>query len=163
MQPKKQLKVQYIGIFEERDSFYWPKNSGMGRPPPPLFGHCPKENVFFPLRPSLTYSLQSVERTLVCREGRVGGPLGKPGSGIFWCFSFEWDCNYMMIFLKVSLEMMMMKMQGMRLQGGDNHVESLKASLFNWSEAGKLMAESRFWGIHGKYKGRVRRAQFTNG
>ena len=36
-----------------------------------------------------TYSLQSVERTLVCREGRVGGPLGKPGSGIFWCFSFE--------------------------------------------------------------------------
>ena len=25
MQPKKQLKVQYIGIFEEIDSFYWPK------------------------------------------------------------------------------------------------------------------------------------------
>ena len=25
MQPKKQLKVQYIGIFEEVDSFYWPK------------------------------------------------------------------------------------------------------------------------------------------
>ena len=24
-----------------------PKNSGMGRPPPPLFGQCPKENVFF--------------------------------------------------------------------------------------------------------------------
>ena len=24
-QPKKQLKVQYIGIFEEMDSFYWPK------------------------------------------------------------------------------------------------------------------------------------------
>ena len=69
----------------------------------------------------------------------------------------------MMIVLKISLEMVMMKMQGMRLQGGDNHVESLKASLFNWSEAGKLMAESRFWGIHGKYKGRVRRAQFTNG
>ena len=36
-----------------------------------------------------THSLQSAERTLVCREGRVGGPLGKPGSGIFWCFSFE--------------------------------------------------------------------------
>ena len=36
-----------------------------------------------------THSLQSGERTLVCREGRVGGPLGKPGSGIFWCFSFE--------------------------------------------------------------------------
>ena len=25
MQPKKQLKVQYIGIFEEIDSFYWPQ------------------------------------------------------------------------------------------------------------------------------------------
>ena len=25
MQPKKQLKVQYIGKFEEIDSFYWPK------------------------------------------------------------------------------------------------------------------------------------------
>ena len=25
MQPKKQLKVQYIGIFEEIISFYWPK------------------------------------------------------------------------------------------------------------------------------------------
>ena len=52
----------------------------------------------------------------------------------------------MMVVLKFSLQMAMIKMQGMRLQGGDNHVESLKASLFNWSEAGKLMAESRFWG-----------------
>ena len=42
MQPKKQLKVQYIGIFEEIDSLLTknallergPKNSGMGRPPP---------------------------------------------------------------------------------------------------------------------------------
>ena len=25
MQPKKQLKVQYIGFFEEIESFYWPK------------------------------------------------------------------------------------------------------------------------------------------
>ena len=25
LKPKKQLKVQYIGIFEEIDSFYWPK------------------------------------------------------------------------------------------------------------------------------------------
>ena len=25
MQPKKQLKVEYIGIFEEIDSFYWRK------------------------------------------------------------------------------------------------------------------------------------------
>ena len=43
MQPKKQLKVQYIGIFEEIDSFFLTKNallkrgpkiSGMGRPSP---------------------------------------------------------------------------------------------------------------------------------
>ena len=56
MQPKKQLKVQYIGIFEEIDSFLLtknallekgPKNSGMGRPPLPSFGQSPKENVFF--------------------------------------------------------------------------------------------------------------------
>ena len=31
-----------------------PKNLGMGRPPPPSFGQCPKENIFFSLRPSLT-------------------------------------------------------------------------------------------------------------
>ena len=44
MQPKKQLKVQYIGIFEEIDSFYWPKmhlwkcakKFGQGAPPPHL-------------------------------------------------------------------------------------------------------------------------------
>ena len=44
MQPKKQLKVQYIGIFEEIDFLLTknallkrgPKNSGMGRPPPPI-------------------------------------------------------------------------------------------------------------------------------
>ena len=50
MQPKKQLKVQYIGIFEEIDSFLLtknallekgPKNSGMGRPhPPPHSGNA---------------------------------------------------------------------------------------------------------------------------
>ena len=55
MQPKKQLKVQYIGIFEEVDSFYWPKMHFLKEgqkirawvDPPPLFGQCPKENVFF--------------------------------------------------------------------------------------------------------------------
>ena len=55
MQPKKQLKVQYIGIFEEIDSFYWPKMHFLKEgqkirawvDPPPLFGQCPKENVFF--------------------------------------------------------------------------------------------------------------------
>ena len=34
-----------------------PKNSGMGRPPPPPFGQCPKENVFFPLTPYLKLKL----------------------------------------------------------------------------------------------------------
>ena len=37
-----------------------PKNSGMGRPPSPSFGQCPKENVFF-----------SIEAFPKC-----GGPLG---------------------------------------------------------------------------------------
>ena len=55
MQPKKHLKVQYIGIFFRNRLFLLtkkallergPKNSGIGRPPP-LFGQCPKENVFF--------------------------------------------------------------------------------------------------------------------
>ena len=51
MQPKKQLKAQYIGIFEEIDSFYLkrgPKNSGMGRPPPPQnSGNARKKTFFF--------------------------------------------------------------------------------------------------------------------
>ena len=37
MQPKKQLKVQYIGIFLLTKNAFLkggPKNSGMGRPPP---------------------------------------------------------------------------------------------------------------------------------
>ena len=55
MQPKKQLKVQYIGIFEEIDSFYWPKNAllkrgpknlGMGRPSPPHSGNARKKTFF---------------------------------------------------------------------------------------------------------------------
>ena len=54
MQPKKQLKVQYIGIFEEIGSFYWPKIHFLKKGhkiqawvyPPPLFGQCPKENFF---------------------------------------------------------------------------------------------------------------------
>ena len=41
-------KVEY-GLPAKRG----PKNSGMGRPPP-SFGQCPKENVFFLLTPSLT-------------------------------------------------------------------------------------------------------------
>ena len=55
MQPKKQLKVQYIGIFEEIDSFLTkkallergPKISGMGIPPPPYSGNARKKTLFF--------------------------------------------------------------------------------------------------------------------
>ena len=42
MQPKKQFKVQIIGILEEIDSFYWPKmhlrkgDKKFGQGPPPL-------------------------------------------------------------------------------------------------------------------------------
>ena len=54
--PKKQLKVQYIVICEEIDSFYWPKMHFLKKgqkirawvdPPPPSFGQCPKEKFFF--------------------------------------------------------------------------------------------------------------------
>ena len=61
MQPKKQLKVQYIGIFEEIDSFYWPKMYFLKKgqkirawvEPPPHSGNARKKT-FFSLRPSLT-------------------------------------------------------------------------------------------------------------
>ena len=55
MQPKKQLKVQYIGIFEEIDSFHWPKmhflkegqkiRAWVG--PPPLIRAMPERKRFF--------------------------------------------------------------------------------------------------------------------
>ena len=59
MQPKKQLKVQYIGIFEEMDSFYWPKMHFLKKgqqirawvDPPPFLGKAPKEKVFFSIDP----------------------------------------------------------------------------------------------------------------
>ena len=56
MQPKKQLKVHYIGIFEEilflltKNALLvkGPKNSGMGRPlPPPHSGIAQKKTFFF--------------------------------------------------------------------------------------------------------------------
>ena len=55
MQPKKQLKVQYIGIFEEIDSFYPPKMLFLkeGRKiwawvdPPPLIRTMPERKQFF--------------------------------------------------------------------------------------------------------------------
>ena len=56
MQPKKQLKVQYIGIFEEIDSFYWPKMHLLKEgqkiwawvgPPPPIIRAMPERKRFF--------------------------------------------------------------------------------------------------------------------
>ena len=45
-----------------------PKNSGMGRPsPPPSFGQCPKENVFFLLMSSLSPNNDS-PKVLVTRQ-----------------------------------------------------------------------------------------------
>ena len=54
MQPKKQLKVQYIGIFEEIDSFYWQKMHFLkegrkvwaGVDPPPHSGNARKKTFF---------------------------------------------------------------------------------------------------------------------
>ena len=51
----KTVKVQYIGIFEEIDSLYWPKMYFLKKDqkirawvdPSHPFGQCPKENVFF--------------------------------------------------------------------------------------------------------------------
>ena len=55
MQPKKQLKVKYIGIFEEIDSFYWPKMYILKEgqkirawvDPPPIIRAMPKRKRFF--------------------------------------------------------------------------------------------------------------------
>ena len=55
MQPKKQLKVQYIGIFEEIDSFYWPKMYFLKKgqkirawgDPPPIIRAMPERKRFF--------------------------------------------------------------------------------------------------------------------
>ena len=52
-QPKKQLKVQIIGILEKIDSFYWPKmhlwkgDKKLGRAPPPHLDKIQKNSNFF--------------------------------------------------------------------------------------------------------------------
>ena len=65
MQPKKQLKVQYIGIFEEMDSFYWPKMHFLKEgqkiwpwvDPPPLIRVMPERKRFFSLVSSLSFDV----------------------------------------------------------------------------------------------------------
>ena len=53
IQPKKQYKVQIIGILEEIDYFYWPKmhlckgGKNLGKALPPSFGQNPKEQQLF--------------------------------------------------------------------------------------------------------------------
>ena len=63
MQPKKHLKVQYIGIFFRNRLFLLtkkallergPKNSGIGRPPPLIRAMPERKRFFFQLRPSLS-------------------------------------------------------------------------------------------------------------
>ena len=67
MQPKKQLKAQYIGIFEGIDSFYWPKTHFLKEgqkirawvdPPPPYSGNARKKTFFF--------SMDLFPKSLVC-------------------------------------------------------------------------------------------------
>ena len=70
MQPKKQLKVQYIGIFEEIDSFYWPKlqllkkgqKSRAWVDPPPLILEMPERKRFFSLMSSLKFEVGKKRR-----------------------------------------------------------------------------------------------------
>ena len=63
LQPKKQLKVQVIGILEDLDSFNWPKvhlwkvEKEFRQGLPPLLDKIQKNNYFFFLKPSLTYIL----------------------------------------------------------------------------------------------------------
>ena len=65
MQPKKQLKIQYIGIFEEIDSFYWPKMHFLKEgqkirawvDPPPLIRAMPERKRFFQLISSLRWAI----------------------------------------------------------------------------------------------------------
>ena len=59
MQIKKQLKIQYIGIFEEIDSFYWQKMHILKEgqkirawvDPPPIIRAMPERKRFFPVDP----------------------------------------------------------------------------------------------------------------
>ena len=65
MQPKKQLKVQYIGIFEEIDSFYWPKMHFLKEGQkiqawvaPPLIRAMPERKRYFSIEVFPYYTLQ---------------------------------------------------------------------------------------------------------
>ena len=67
-QPKKQCKVQIIGILDEIDSFHWPKMHFLKRcqkiwaGPPPLIRAMPQRVHFFVRKPSLSQSASLVTR-----------------------------------------------------------------------------------------------------
>ena len=93
MQPKKQLKAQYIGIFEEIDSFYWPKMH---------FGQCPKVNVFFSMdlfpKVYLTVSWPNCRLQCWCWENHYLFPHFLPKTWpSFFDFSIE---PYVLFFIK---------------------------------------------------------------
>ena len=78
MQPKKQLKVQCIGIFEEIDSFYWPKMHFLKKgqkirawadPPHPLIRAMPERKRFFRLMSSLMDSMWLIQLFREQHEG----------------------------------------------------------------------------------------------
>ena len=83
MQPKKQLKVQYIGIFEEIDSFYWPKMHFLKKGQkirawvdPPLIRAMPERKGFiFHWGLPLTLIYPSSAKPELCET--------RPGSAIF--------------------------------------------------------------------------------
>ena len=90
MQPKKHLKVQYIGIFFRNSLFLLtkkallergPKNLGMGIPPP-LIRAMPKRKHFFPLRPSLIIDVTM--NYLTCHRRQTPPPLQALQSKTRW-------------------------------------------------------------------------------
>ena len=74
MQPKKQLKVQYIGIrvfLLSKNALLkrGPKNLGMGRSPPPYSGNARKKTFFFQLMSSLIFTPNGRAPVLLSQMG----------------------------------------------------------------------------------------------
>ena len=99
-QPKKQFKVQIIGILEERDSFYWPKmhlrkgDKNLDRAlPPPDLDKIQKNSSFFFATPSLNKpSLLSIFIPILCRPFHL-------------CAQNQWDVSYCPSYTQPSLKM----------------------------------------------------------
>ena len=104
MQPKKQLKVQYIGIFEEIDSFYWPKMHFLKKgqkirawldPPLPNSGNARKKTFFFLLMSSLSrvHNWSVVNLTSALQRTLCFGELVRPAIawGDWLLMALRWD------------------------------------------------------------------------